>query len=381
MTQEFKDNLEKAINASGFPFEQYVSKVLLHHGWTIIPNRYYIDDIKGVEREIDILAYKILDDKKENICYYTTLIISCKKSDSSKWCFLTRDVDKLDVNVNYFPFHYLSDDERLINITESQIAKIEASYRKEREVKAVYDFPKTIVSYQIFDDSKQKKEFQKNEAIYDSVITTIKALESEKSNLLSQRRKSNNNKRHRFYSFYLLSLFDGDMVECNFRADNSVLINEINSINYLNRHIVNKRESFYAIQFIKKNEFENKLSEYDALAEYNNTLFPSLLTSFYTDIFNEPDRVKIFWKEFVSSTEWAISLSLRKHLGNQVSAQIEDYLLDDDILKLEISKEIDYSAYSVLNDNNSAAYKSVKAALHKFFRYDGKFKFDISLPF
>ena len=156
MTQEFKDNLEKAINASGFPFEQYVSKVLLHHGWTIIPNRYYIDDIKGVEREIDILAYKILDDKKENICYYTTLIISCKKSDSSKWCFLTRDVDKLDVNVNYFPFHYLSDDERLINITESQIAKIEASYRKEREVKAVYDFPKTIVSYQIFDDSKQK---------------------------------------------------------------------------------------------------------------------------------------------------------------------------------------------------------------------------------
>lgn len=381
MTQEFKGNLEKAINASGFPFEQYISTTLLHHGWTIIPNRYYIDDIKGVEREIDILAYKTLNDKKENICYYTTLIISCKKSDSSKWCFLTRDVDKLDINVNYFPFHYLSDDERLLNITDSKITEIEKSYRKKTDCKGVYEFPKTIVSYQIFDDSKAKKEFQKNDAIYDSVITTIKALESEKSNLLSQRRKSKDKKGHRFYSFYLLSLFDGDMVECNFKADSSILINEISSINYLNRHIVNKRESFYAIQFITKNEFESKLLEYDALAEYNATLFPSLLSSFYIDIFNEPNRVKIFWDEFVSSTEWAISSTLRKHLGQQVSAQIVDYLLVDDVLKLEISKEIDYSAYSVLNDNNSIAYKRVKAALHKIYRYEGKFTFDISLPF
>ena len=79
MDEETKKNIEHAIKESGFPFENYASTVLREHGWTIIPNRFYLDDVKGIEREVDILAYKSLLDEEENICFYTSLIISCKK--------------------------------------------------------------------------------------------------------------------------------------------------------------------------------------------------------------------------------------------------------------------------------------------------------------
>ena len=125
MNKEKSQQIVEAVNVSGFPFEVFVSSILSSHGWTIISNRYYIDDIKGVEREIDILAYKCFMDAKENICYYTALIVSCKKSEKFKWCFLTRSSQKRDVNINYFPFHFSTDDERLSFTVKSGVEMIE----------------------------------------------------------------------------------------------------------------------------------------------------------------------------------------------------------------------------------------------------------------
>ena len=45
--------LDKAINATGFPTEYKVEKILESHGWKVVPNRYYIDDQKKIEREIE----------------------------------------------------------------------------------------------------------------------------------------------------------------------------------------------------------------------------------------------------------------------------------------------------------------------------------------
>lgn len=64
--------LEEAINKTGFPTEYKVQKLLESHGWSVISNRYYIDEQKKVEREIDLLALK----------NGIRLVISCKKSDT-----------------------------------------------------------------------------------------------------------------------------------------------------------------------------------------------------------------------------------------------------------------------------------------------------------
>ena len=76
MDEALKQDIKDAIESSGFPLEHYVDGILRKHDWQTITNRHYIDDVKGVEREIDIIAYKVEKDDVEKIEYITSLIIS-----------------------------------------------------------------------------------------------------------------------------------------------------------------------------------------------------------------------------------------------------------------------------------------------------------------
>ncbi len=379
MNKETKNNIEHAIEESGFPFENLVSTKLREHGWTIIPNRFYLDDVKGIEREIDILAYKSSHNKKEDICFYTSLIISCKKSSKNKWCFLTRDSDNNDVNVNYFPFHFLTDDARLKYMTYSEMSSIEEQYKADQQIKKLYHFPKSIISYQILND----KSFIKNEAMYDSIVTSIKALESEKSNLLKKRRGSNESYK-RYYSFNLLSLFDGDMIDCNFDPNGVVTYSDISAFQYLNRHIVNKEEHFYSVHFVSKGGLEKALSSYDALAKLNFKIFLGFVDIYYKDIFKNDEKVKLLWDSFVEKTSYTISYTVSKKISQDVDIKLCLYKYEDGVLTLDIGwyDNIDYNeVYNVLNDKKSFAYKKVKECLETMFRYTGNFEFGNALPF
>lgn len=41
----------KGIKETGFGLEYAVSKSLIQNGWTVINNKYYIDDVQGTARE------------------------------------------------------------------------------------------------------------------------------------------------------------------------------------------------------------------------------------------------------------------------------------------------------------------------------------------
>src|SRR5689334_7895305 len=94
---------EQEIMKTGFPLEYYISEILRHEGWSVINNKYYIDDNQQTVREIDILAYKtkIVNDFK----VFTTLIISCKKNTTNLWGLLTKKYDKTDRNSQLKPVH------------------------------------------------------------------------------------------------------------------------------------------------------------------------------------------------------------------------------------------------------------------------------------
>ena len=379
MDEETKKNINHAIEESGFPFENFASTKLREHGWTIIPNRFYIDDVKGIEREIDILAYKSSLDKKENICYYTVLIVSCKKSVKYKWCFLTRDSGSNDINVNYFPFHFLTDDERLKYMTYFEMTQIENKYKANKQINELFSFPKSIISYQILNE----KSFTKNEVIYDSIVTSIKALESEKSNLLKKRRGPKESYK-RYYSFYLLSLFDGEMIECNFDSDEKITYSKIDDIHYLNRHIVNKEENFYSVHFVSKSKLDKSLLSYDALASLNFKIFPKFIDSFYKDIFSSDKKVKLLWGTFVDKTSIAISLTLSDFSCKDIELKLYDYKYENRVLTLSIGWYDGYNInkmYEKLNVKTSFAYSAVKRELKQLFRYEGTFKFEDILPF
>jgi hypothetical protein len=54
-------NLANALARTGFPFENDVYGQLRKLGWGVISNKYYIDDVDRKARELDLIAYKVLE--------------------------------------------------------------------------------------------------------------------------------------------------------------------------------------------------------------------------------------------------------------------------------------------------------------------------------
>lgn len=391
MEETLKD-IKCAIERSGFPLEHYIGLVLKQHGWQIITNRNYIDDIKGIEREIDILAYKIYPDKEENIDYVTTLIISCKKSDKYKWCFLTRDMDTNDCNMNFTPYHYCTSDERLGYMTDNYLNRIIDQYKKHRTVKCLYTFNnKVVFAYQqLAEASTPNERIQKgniftvkNEEIYNSISTTIKAISNEKKGRLDAYDYS---KKQRYYTFHAISVFEGDMYEAHFDSDSAVDVKPISHIKYLNRHIVDGVDDFYIVHFINTEIFDYRLKIFDYMHDENVRTLPKLMTDFYKDIFSDYRRVNIFWKEFENLVVCRIKKILveERVIGSSESVCLTYlYYQDQKILEIGVnfSNYMPYEgAAQILNDNEELR-KVTKHYLRSIYRYNGDFTFSEEFSF
>lgn len=389
MKEETKVNIASAISQSGFPLEHYVGNVLRKHGWRIITNRYYIDDLKNIEREIDILAYKMHTDDQEMIQYYTGLIISCKKSKKYTWCFLTRESDVLDSNVDWTPLHFCTSDARLKYMTEKHRDILISAYKKHSAIKHLYDFPESVFAYQqlVVADSNKKGHtagdyyIDGNEDIYNSIITSIKALDTEKRSRTENAAKK---KYKRYYMFHLISVYDGTMVKDYFDDEGQQYVEQIQDIKYLNRHIVNKVDDFYIVNFTTKRNFEYRLNLWDYFHSYNTRLLKYVIAEYYKDIFCEKEKVDIFWNNFKNLTRWRIENSLQKLSEYDRLDNTEiSYSYDGKMLKLEIycNPYLDSTVIEKLNED-AALIEFVKKCLINIYRYKGEFRFcDEGLPF
>ena len=383
MEETLKD-IKSAIERSGFPLEHYIGLVLKQHGWQIITNRNYIDDIKGVEREIDILAYKIYSDKDENIDYVTTLIISCKKSDKYKWCFLTRDVSD-ECNINFTPFHYCTSDERLSYMTDNHLDLIIDRYKKHRTVKCLYTFNnKVVFAYQELTEASTPNERTqkgniftvKNEDIYNSISTTIKAISNEKKGRLEAYDYS---ERQRYYTFHAISVFEGEMYEAHFDANSMVDVKPISNIKYLNRHIVDGVDDSYIVHFINRDIFDYRLKIFDYMHDENARTLPLYMSEFYKNIFDDIHKVNIF--ERVCSLDICYHIELHANCGTHrmptsSSLSMLKFTYKNNLLEIGINDSY-YHSDDMLNELNSneALIKKVGQILQEYYRYSGKFVF------
>lgn len=380
MEEDLKREIISAIQRSGFPLEHQVGNILREHGWQTISNRYYIDDIKGTEREIDIVAYKLDLDEIENIEYITTLIISCKKNEKNKWCFLTRSTDPTDANIDRNPFHYCTTDERLDYMTKRHKGVLIRQYKSEKDVRDLYDFSENVFAYEKIRDAKDKSEKGKgmfvlngNTDIYESIITTIKALNFEKSSRIKRYEKY---RYKRYYTFHLLSVFGGEMVKDHFEEDGTQVIENIDEIKYLNRHIINNEEDFYVVNFIQIDNFENRLNLFDDIHKVNTEILPKFIDTFYKDIFKYRDRVMLFWDE------------CSRELGEVIQTYADSdthpiqtsdplprlfFVYDDKLIICIYDKSYkDDKLITELNDNEGLK-EEVNEILQRYYRYSGPF--------
>ncbi len=102
---------EESIIKTGFDLEYHVSEILRKNKWTVINNKYYVDDVQQTVREIDLIAYKTVT--VESIVVYTVLIISCKKNEEHIWGLLAKDKDVKDPNTNWHPISHWSNNKTL----------------------------------------------------------------------------------------------------------------------------------------------------------------------------------------------------------------------------------------------------------------------------
>lgn len=381
MEETVLQDIKSAIERSGFPLEHYIGLVLKQHGWQIITNRNYIDDVKGVEREIDILAYKIHPDKTENIEYITTLIISCKKNDKQKWCLLSRDIDTNDCNINFTPFHYCTSDERLSYMTMHHLDTVIDRYKKHRAVKCLYTFNNMVFAYQQLaeaptdNERKQKGTFYpvKNEDIYNSISTTIKAMCNEKKSRLEA---YDYVEKQRYYTFHAISVFEGEMYNAHFDAEGGVDVKPITNIKYLNRHIVDNVDDFYIVHFINKDIFDYRLKIFDYLHEENARTLPRLVPLFYDDIFREKGKTDIFRNQ--CTRELGETIQLYVESGDTITPSHipkVDYVLIPNMLGIYVMDDFyDNDALLEHLNNNEELKKDIKEILYHYYRYSGNFK-------
>lgn len=367
-----EDKIINAISKTGFLLEDKIRNLLVNHKWNVIANRYYIDDQKGIEREIDILAYKAFTDTKEKIMFYTALIISCKKDEENYWTFLTRPYSENDPNFEYYPLHNISTDSRLKVMLVSEREKLFTKLKEYSTLKSIINMNRRVTAFQQI--KKKSYTCQNDKNIYESIITSIKATAAEKINVNKKK-----NDYNVCYNFNLLSVFEGEMIEYSLESN---AVKETYDLHYLNRHIIDKKDDFYRIRFISSSIFERIIKEYDCLFDTNAIIYPSLISEFYHDIFNYRDRVNIYWNQFCEFTLYSINYSIR---NEKISLEVTDLDFSYDKKLSILITPSHYGQFNrvleILNDPNSSAYINTKIQLKKYFRYEDNFIFEDHLPF
>lgn len=378
------NNLITGIQKTGFILEYQVSKILEQNGWAVLNNRYYIDDLKNIEREIDILAYK--STLKEDIRFYTCLIISTKKDKNCIWSFLTKDLDKNNPNINFYPIANWSNEKAIDYMLKNfDFKEFELNIKNNKNLKFLYELDQQIFAFQEMNEINGNPQDSKN--IYNSIITIIKALEFEKNSLIKRK------KNKTFYNFNLISIFEGTMVEMYFKNDLPE-IKEIDDIKYLNRHIINNTENFFRVHFIKFDKFNEIIKNYNKLVSWNTNYYYNLFTKFFDIAFTNNESTNIYWKEFTSEIKFSVLISINKifkKLGINSLGSLEslDYEYDANIHILSIvpifKHENSFKDYDKVIDELNLDIdlkKTVLEALKKWYRYNYEFIFSgYSIPF
>ncbi|MGH1437003.1 MAG: hypothetical protein ACRBG0_21375 [Lewinella sp.] len=366
------DNYIANIKKTGFPLEYSISKDLQSRSWNVISNRYYIDDTTNNMREIDILAYKV--SLVNEIRFYTTLLISSKKSEERDWAFLTKKLNQNDPNSDYFPTSNWTNDERLTHMLDDSTwrKRLIDEVSKDEKLAAIYSINEDLFAFQ--EMNKSNGRIQNDKAIYSSVSTLVKSLSYEVLNL--DRRIEHKS----FYSFYLISVVESGFVKLHFEESN-IECSDIDEINYLNRFIVNGKDDFYKIHFIKNNCFADSLVNYDYLHKWNVNFFSKLRTEY------EKDLVKDWKKLGIQLNKHKVKMQHRLyHLVQSRyfdSYQI-DYLImvyESDNRSLRICVSEDQKFVDFLTDSKEVN-ELTQNMLQEFFFYTGKFYYSTdSLPF
>ena len=363
--------LEEGIGRTGFHLEQQVASTLRKAGWSVISNRYYVDDQENAVREMDMVAYQVKD--VLGLQVYTTLIISCKKSDKNVWALLSRDRERDDPNVDWSPTHIWSND-RALAFATSQSSWPEQYYARTRElgVQRVSSEPEVdIFAYK--EMNRESGAPQNDKPIFASVTSLMKA-QSYEIEALPQRKKTPS-----IYQFNLIAVVDADLVRAHFDGAR-VVASEIVDELYVARYLIKRRETSARIHFVNVDEFAKLLKDYRRLHLANALVFREARDVFYKDILSDRQRIAVFESDFSAAVLGPINSRLRQ--STKKFAEIDSISASFDKQSNTASVLIDaLDGAEEYLEADLHARRWVASALKKIYRYEGPFRFAWNVPF
>lgn len=362
----------QGILKTGFPLEYRTALSLKRAGWSVISSKYYLDDITEVPREIDLIAYKTTLIK--GIQVYTTLIISCKKSENDTWALLSRDADHSNPNTDWWPLHLWSNN----NAINFQIAKKGEKQKfhenaMRRGVKDALKLPDVeMFAFQIMNSTSGNA--QNDKPIYDSIASLVQAQAYELSALPERR------KEPAVYQFNLLTVVDAGMVRLHFNNEDVTPV-VVNSEHYIARYIVKKQQAFSRIHFVEANAFNALLPDYDRLHCANAAIFKEMDSDFYVDALKSWEKISLYLDNFRREIRWPLYYLIPTPLRSENMLDGIDVGWDNRENQAEVNF---YAANDELLDflNSDPRCKAIAAkALESVYRYTGPFKFYEGIPF
>ena len=366
------DRFAEQIRKTGFVLENQIAQQLKAAKWTVISNRYYVDDAEESVREIDLVAYQV--SKVQHFDVYTALLISCKKSEANAWALLSRNIDLKDPNSDWQPLHTWSNDKALTH----QLSMVEAarSYHDAITKLGVAETLRTP-SVEVFAFQEMNKTSgapQNDKAIFSATTSLMKAQAYELDALPRRKRTP------AVYQFNLLSIVDSDLVRIFFEAD-TIESEAIEHEHYIARYIIKKQATFARIRFLRADMFAKLLPEYASLHKANSKWFDAQCDAFYVDILKDRKRTEILMPEFRKEIRFDVRWSLLdKKLPAPDVEKLNFYWSEQDnqfCIFLPLGDE----GAKALNDDQKLRGK-IAAALRKIYRYSGNFKFeDDDIPF
>lgn len=370
MTKKTPDYAEE-IRATGFPLEYAMGSLLQENGWSVIGNKYYIDDQTGAAREIDIVAYKCR--KLDGVTVYTTIIVSCKKSAQHTWALLSRQRNPKDPNIDWHPVHAWSnvpalDYELRLNDFPMQLRRA-ATDAGASQVLA--EPSADVFAFQLM--SKESGSPQNDRAIFDSVTSLMKAQAYELQSL--SRRK----KEPAFYQFNLASLVDGELIRLDFSASGIVAF-PVPTEHYIARYIIGEREQFSRIIFARHVAFATLLQDYSRLHEANCGLAVRAIENFYRQAAGDYSRLKHLEPAFWGRAKWAVQWALERHGAREFTS--ESFSLSPAVggLGVRVCVPATPEVVAKLNSDD-VARGDIARHLQAVYRYSGPSEFEPDIPF
>ncbi|WP_096218242.1 hypothetical protein [Enterobacter kobei] len=313
------------IKSTGFILESKVSDFLNNHGWGVINNKYYIDDVQSVAREIDVIAYKAT--KVRDVLVYTTLIISCKKNEENVWALLVKKIKPNDPNIDYEP---------LKNWSNHPILNYELNFNNKEKIgvpdgivyEKIFNVTKNVFAFQEMSKKSGRSNNDKN--IFNSITSLMKAQSYELTSLSSRK------KERSVYFFHLMSLIDSEMILLDCEGD-EIHPSETESHTIISNYIINGESTASKINFMTLNGFLNNEIYYQKLHEHYVTYINKCFSSFYNDAFSNIDKRKILTKELWHKYGAKLSLQVMRGFKVYDRFSIDDIWPSDDSLIVEIT--------------------------------------------